>query len=110
MNNSLDIPFWLRSLLVNGFLSGVGIMTFITIMVFFFAVWVFIEDVGYMARPAFVTDRLMHMLGLHGKLVLPLCLGFGCNVPAISGTRIIDSSRSRLLHTEISIQLPFTNW
>ena len=109
MNNSLDIPFWLRSLLANGILSGVGtVLTFIPILIFFFAAWAFVEDVGYMARAAFVTDRFMHMLGLHGKSVLPLCLGFGCNVPAVLGTRIIDSPRSRLLTIIITPLVPCT--
>jgi ferrous iron transport protein B len=107
VNNSLDIPFWLRSLLSNGILSGVGtVLTFIPILVFFFAAWAVMEDVGYMARAAFVTDRFMHMLGLHGKSVLPLCLGFGCNVPAVLGTRIIDSPRSRLLTILITPLVP----
>lgn len=94
----LSIPTWVRSLLANGMLSGVGnVMTFIPILMLFFAAWAFMEDIGYMARAAFVTDRFMHLLGLHGKSVLPLALGFGCNVPAVLGTRIIDSPRSRLL-------------
>ena len=66
------------------------------------------EDVGYTARAAFVTDRFMHLLGLHGKSVLPLVLGFGCNVPAILGTRIIDSPRSRLLTIILTPLVPCT--
>jgi ferrous iron transport protein B len=109
VNNSVDIPVWLRSLLANAILSGVGtVLSFIPILVFFFAAWAFMEDVGYMARAAFVTDRFMHMLGLHGKSVLPLCLGFGCNVPAVLGTRIIDSPRSRLLTIIITPLVPCT--
>jgi ferrous iron transport protein B len=109
VNTGLDIPGWLRSLLADGILSGVGtVLTFIPILVFFFAAWAFMEDVGYMARAAFVTDRFMHSLGLHGKSVLPLCLGFGCNVPAILGTRIIDSPRSRLLTIIIAPLVPCT--
>ena len=110
VNASLtDIPFWLRSLLANGILSGVGtVLTFIPILIFFFAAWAFMEDVGYTARAAFVTDRFMHMLGLHGKSVLPLVLGFGCNVPAVLGTRIIDSPRARLLTAVIAPLVPCT--
>jgi ferrous iron transport protein B len=74
----------------------------------FFAAWAFMEDVGYTARAAFVTDKFMHLLGLHGKSVLPLVLGFGCNVPAILGTRIIDSPRSRLLTIIITPLVPCT--
>ena len=105
----LSIPTWIRSLLADGILSGVGIvMTFIPILMLFFAAWAFMEDVGYMARAAFVTDRFMHLLGLHGKSVLPLALGFGCNVPAILGTRIIDSPRSRLLTIILAPLVPCT--
>ncbi len=109
VNNNLNIPFWFRSLLADGVLSGVGtVLTFIPILVFFFAAWAFMEDVGYMARAAFATDRFMHLLGLHGKSVLPLCLGFGCNVPAVLGTRIIDSPRSRLLTIILTPLVPCT--
>ena len=109
VNNSLNAPLWLQSLLANGLIGGVGtVLTFIPILVFFFAAWAFMEDVGYMARAAFVTDRFMHLLGLHGKSVMPLCLGFGCNVPAILGTRIIDSPRSRLLTIMITPLVPCT--
>jgi ferrous iron transport protein B len=107
--NLLGIPFWLRSLLVDGILSGVGtVLTFIPILMLFFAVWAFMEDVGYTARAAFVSDRFMHLLGLHGKSVLPLVLGFGCNVPAILGARIIDSPRSRLMTIIIAPLVPCT--
>jgi ferrous iron transport protein B len=105
----LSIPTWVRSLLANGILSGVGtVLTFIPILMLFFAAWAFVEDVGYTARAAFVTDRFMHLLGLHGKSVLPLVLGFGCNVPAILGTRIIDSPRSRLMTIIIAPLVPCT--
>lgn len=105
----LSIPTWVRSLLANGILSGVGtVLTFIPILMLFFAAWAFMEDVGYMARAAFVSDRFMHLLGLHGKSVLPLALGFGCNVPAILGTRIIDSPRSRLLTIILTPLVPCT--
>lgn len=57
----------------------------------------FLEDVGYMARAAFVMDRFMHLVGLHGKSFIPMCLGFGCNVPSVLGTRIVESKRERLL-------------
>ncbi|MCX6003421.1 MAG: ferrous iron transport protein B, partial [Chloroflexi bacterium] len=110
VNTSLPgIPSWVRGLLANGILSGVGtVLTFIPILMLFFAAWAFLEDVGYTARAAFVTDRFMHLLGLHGKSVLPLVLGFGCNVPAIMGTRIIDSPRSRLLTIIIAPLVPCT--
>jgi len=105
----LSAPTWVKSLLANGILSGVGtVLTFIPILMLFFAAWAFMEDVGYTARAAFVTDRFMHLLGLHGKSVLPLVLGFGCNVPAILGTRIIDSPRSRLMTIIVAPLVPCT--
>lgn len=91
-------PEWLRGLLVDGVLGGVGTMlTFLPILAIFFASMALLEDVGYMARAAYVMDRFMHAIGLHGKSFMPLFLGFGCNVPAIMGTRIIESRRARLI-------------
>jgi ferrous iron transport protein B len=109
VNAHLGAPTWLKGLLANGIISGVGtVLTFIPILMLFFAAWAFMEDVGYTARAAFVTDKFMHSLGLHGKSVLPLVLGFGCNVPAILGTRIIDSPRSRLLTILVAPLVPCT--
>jgi len=109
VNAHLTAPIWVKGLLENGIISGVGtVMTFIPILMLFFAAWAFMEDVGYTARAAFVTDKFMHSLGLHGKSVLPLVLGFGCNVPAILGTRIIDSPRSRLLTILVAPLVPCT--
>jgi ferrous iron transport protein B len=103
------IPQWLQGFLADGVLSGAGtVLTFVPILFFFFAAWAFIEDTGYTARAAFVTDRFMHALGLHGKSCLPLVLGFGCNVPAIFGTRIIDSPRARLLTILLTPLVPCT--
>ena len=76
--------------------GGLG-ADFLAILVIFFAAFGLLEDVGYMARAAYVMDNFMHLMGLHGKSFLPLFLGFGCNVPAIMGTRVIDSWPARLL-------------
>ncbi len=101
------MPGWLQSFLGNGLLGGVGtVLTFLPILFLFFVSWGFLEDVGYTARVAFVTDRFMHMLGLHGKSSLPLLLGFGCNVPAVMGTRIIESKRARLLTVLLAPLIP----
>jgi ferrous iron transport protein B len=82
---------------VDGIIGGAGtVITFLPILVIFFTVLALLEDMGYMARAAYVMDRFMHLMGLHGKSFLPLFLGFGCNVPAVMGTRIIDSRRGRL--------------
>jgi ferrous iron transport protein B len=91
-------PEWLIGLLADGVIGGAGmVVTFLPILVIFFAILGLLEDVGYMARAAFVMDRFMHLMGLHGKSFLPLFLGFGCNVPAVMGARIIDSPQARLL-------------
>ena len=91
-------PWWISSLLVDGVLTSAGLMiTFIPILVIFFAALAVLEDTGYMARGAYVMDRFMHMMGLHGKSFMPLCLGFGCNVPGVMGSRIIESPRARRL-------------
>ena len=102
-------PFWFRSLFVDGVLGGVGaVITFLPIMVIFFAVFGLLEDTGYMARAAFVMDNVMHLMGLHGKSFLPLFLGFGCNVPSIMGTRVIDSKPARFLTILVAPLVPCT--
>ncbi|HCS39383.1 MAG TPA: ferrous iron transport protein B [Anaerolineaceae bacterium] len=102
-------PGWLRSLVVDGIVGGVGsVLTFLPILVIFFAAFGFLEDVGYMARAAYVMDNFMHWMGLHGKSFLPLFLGFGCNVPAVIGTRVIDSWKSRLLTILLAPFVPCT--
>ncbi len=103
------LPGWLQSLLGDGIVGGAGlVLTFVPILFLFFVAWGFLEDVGYTARVAFVTDRYMHPLGLHGKSTLPLLLGFGCNVPAVMGTRIIESRRARLLTVLLAPLVPCT--
>ncbi len=91
-------PAWLPHLLADGILGGVGlVLTFLPILAIFYTALGLLEDTGYMARIAYLTDRWMHRLGLHGKSFLPILLGFGCNVPAVFGTRIIESRQSRVL-------------
>lgn len=104
-----EAPFWVSSLVVDGVIGGVGaVVTFLPIMIIFFAVFGLLEDMGYMARAAFVMDNFMHMMGLHGKSFLPLFLGFGCNVPSILGTRVIDSKPARFLTILIAPLVPCT--
>ncbi len=104
-----DAPFWVRGMVVDGLLGGVGsVLTFLPIMVIFFAAFALVEDVGYMARAAYVMDNLMHLMGLHGKSFLPLFLGYGCNVPAVMGTRVIDSWPARLQTILIAPLVPCT--
>ena len=102
-------PAWISSLLIDGVLSGAGTMiTFLPILAIFFTALAILEDTGYMARGAYVMDRFMHILGLHGKSFMPLCLGFGCNVPAVMGSRIIESKRARLLTILLAPLVPCT--
>lgn len=88
----------LKDMLIDGVIGGVGsVIVFlpqILILYFFIS---FMEDSGYMARAAFIMDKLMHKMGLHGKSFIPLIMGFGCNVPAVMATRTIESRRSRLI-------------
>jgi ferrous iron transport protein B len=102
-------PAWLVEFFAGGVLGGIGmVLTFLPILVIFFAILGFLEDTGYMARAAYLSDRWMHMMGLHGKSFMPILLGFGCNVPAIMGTRIIESKRARLLTTLLVPLVPCT--
>lgn len=102
-------PEWLIGLMVDGVIGGVGsVLTFLPILVIFFAAMGALEDVGYMARAAYVMDSFMHVMGLHGKSFLPLFLGFGCNVPAVLGTRVIESQRARLLTILLAPLIPCT--
>ncbi len=103
------LPSWSRLLLLDGMIGGAGyVLTFLPILLIFFAAMAFLEDVGYMARAAFVMDRYMHLIGLHGKSFIPMCLGFGCNVPAVLGSRIIESKKARLLTIFLAPFVPCT--
>lgn len=88
----------LNDLLVDGIIAGVGgVIVFLpNILILFFFISL-MEDTGYMARAAFIMDRLMHKIGLHGKSFIPLLIGFGCNVPAIMATRTLESRRDRIM-------------
>ena len=87
---------WLKSLLVDGVIAGVGgVIGFLPNMLLLFLAIAILEDSGYMARAAFVMDRIMHRIGLHGKSFIPMLIGFGCSIPAIMGTRILENRRNR---------------
>jgi ferrous iron transport protein B len=102
-------PGWVAGILIDGAIGGAGtVLTFLPILLIFFAFMAFLEDVGYMARAAFVMDRFMHIIGLHGKSFMPMFLGFGCNVPAVLGTRIVESRRARLLTIFLMPFMPCT--
>ena len=90
--------WWLRDLIVDGIIGGVGsVLVFLPNILLLYLFISLLEDSGYMARAAFIMDRLMHRMGLHGKSFIPMIMGFGCNVPAIMATRTIESRKSRLL-------------
>lgn len=94
--NMSDGP--LRSLLADGIIGGVGsVIVFLPNILILYLFISFMEDSGYMARAAFIMDKLMHRMGLHGKSFIPMIMGFGCNVPAVMATRTIEDRRSRLL-------------
>ena len=88
----------LKSLIIDGIIGGVGgVVIFLpNILILFFFISL-MEDTGYMARAAFIMDKLMHKIGLHGKSFIPMVMGFGCNVPAIMATRTIENKNDRLL-------------
>ena len=87
-----------RDFLIEGIIGGVGgVIVFLPNIIILFLFISFMEDTGYMARAVFIMDKVMHKIGLHGKSFIPLFMGFGCNVPAIMATRIIESRRDRLI-------------
>lgn len=102
-------PEWVSGLIVSGAMGGVGlVLSFLPVLVVFYLVLGVGEDTGYLARAAYVTDRYMHLMGLHGRSSLPLALGFGCNVPAILGTRILEDRRARTLTILLTPFVPCT--
>ncbi len=103
----LRAPLWLRSLVVDGVLAGVGSMlSFLPGLTLLYLFLAWLEDSGYMARVAFVMDRMMQAVGLHGKAFLPLMLGLGCNVPAVYATRTLERWQDRLT---TALVIPFVS-
>lgn len=89
---------WVEALFVDGIIAGVGgVLVFVPVLMALYLALAVLEDSGYMARAAFVMDRLMHVLGLHGKSFLPMIVGFGCTVPAFYATRTLENERDRIL-------------
>ena len=102
----LTAPF-VHGLIINGLIGGVGmVLTFVPLMALMFLCLAVLEDSGYMARAAVVADRLMRAIGLPGKAFIPLIVGFGCNVPAISATRVLGTPEQRRL---TALLVPFTS-
>ncbi len=95
---ALGAPFWVQSLAIGGVLAGVGgVLVFVPGLIILYFFLALLEDSGYMSRAAFVMDRFMRVIGLHGKSFIPMILGFGCAVPAIYATRTIAGRRDRIL-------------
>jgi len=95
---SANAPGWLISLAIDGAVAGVGsVLVFVPFIFMLFLIIAILEDSGYMARAAFVMDKVMHKIGLHGKSFIPMIIGFGCNVPAIMATRVLESKKDRIL-------------
>jgi ferrous iron transport protein B len=89
---------WLRDLVVDGIIGGVGgVIVFLPNILILYACISLLEDSGYMARAAYIMDRLMRSFGLHGKSFIPMIMGFGCNVPAVMSTRMIENRKNRLV-------------
>ena len=89
---------WLKDLVVDGIIGGVGsVLVFLPNILILYLFISLLEDSGYMARAAFIMDKLMHKIGLHGRSFIPMIMGFGCNVPAIMATRTIENRKSRLI-------------
>ena len=89
---------WLKDMIIDGVIGGVGsVLVFLPNIILLYLFISLLEDSGYMARAAFIMDRLMHRIGLHGKSFIPMIMGFGCNVPAVMATRTIESHKSRLI-------------
>ena len=94
----VSAPAWMRSLAIDGIVAGVGgVLVFVPGLLILYFFLALLEDSGYMSRAAFVMDRFMRVVGLHGKSFIPMILGFGCAVPAVYATRTIASRRDRVL-------------
>ena len=96
--NALAAPAWISSLFVDGIIGGVGsVLIFLPNILLLFLMISILEGSGYMARAAFIMDRVMHAMGLHGKSFIPMILGFGCNIPGIMAARTLESEKDRIL-------------
>ncbi|HID15554.1 MAG TPA: ferrous iron transporter B, partial [Candidatus Atribacteria bacterium] len=104
---SINAPEWLVSLIVDGVISGVGsVLSFYPLVLTVFILFSVLEDSGYMARAAFIMDRIMRKFGLTGRAFMPLMLGYGCNVPSVMAARILPSGREQLLSILLNSLIP----
>ena len=103
----VNAPAWISGLVTEGIIFGAGVvLAFLGFLIVYFALFGLLEDIGYMARVAYMMDRFMHRVGLHGKSFLPLLMGFTCNVPAVIGTRLIETERARLITVLLTPLVP----
>jgi ferrous iron transport protein B len=102
---------WVESLFVDGIIAGVGgVLVFVPVLMSLYLGLAVLEDSGYMARAAFVMDRLMQTIGLHGKSFLPMLVGFGCTVPAIYATRTLENEQDRRIRCSKERKGPLSSW
>ena len=102
-----NVPAWISGFVVDGIICGIGLLlSILTFLIGFFAMFAILEDVGYMARLAYMMDRTMHRIGLHGKSFLPMAMGFTCNISAVVGTRVIETERARLMTVLLTPLIP----
>lgn len=108
LTEKIDLPETIREIVWNGFIGGFvsGITIALPYILPFYIFLSFLENSGYLARIAFLTDNIMHRLGLHGKGTIPIIMGYGCNVPAILGTRILESRRERVIASLLATLIP----
>ena len=96
--NYLQVTNWVKSFICDGILAGLGsVLSFLPVIIILFLFLSLLEDSGYMARVAFIMDRALRDIGLSGKSIVPMLIGFGCSVPAIMSTRTLSSVRDRKL-------------
>lgn len=103
----VNTPLWIRGLLVNGIIGGVGtVVSFFPLIFIFFVFLGILEDTGLLARSTFIMDRIMHLLGLHGKSFICLLVGYGCNVPGVMCSRVMDNETDRKLSVLVNPFIP----
>ncbi|MCD4670931.1 MAG: ferrous iron transport protein B [Actinomycetia bacterium] len=103
----VNTPAWISGLVVDGIIFAIGVLLAILVfLIGYFAMYAVLEDIGYMSRVAYMMDNFMRRIGLHGKSFLPMFTGFACNIPAVIGTRVVETERSRLMTVLLAPFIP----
>ncbi len=103
----INSPAWISGLVVDGIIFAIGVLLAILVfLIGYFAMYAVLEDIGYMSRVAYMMDNFMRRIGLHGKSFLPMFTGFACNIPAVIGTRVVETERSRLMTVLLAPFIP----